>query len=329
MKPDTIFIAWNQISRRSEEFSRKIGAEYINLGRVDKPLIMRLLNLLKNFFKTYVILQKRKPHIIFTFHAHPFITLVAIIYKLTNRCKVVPDLHSAAYLDYYRFPLIILTRWIWNQSDLLIIHNQMSAKYFDRNIIGFSEKIFVLEDPIPDLPKNIKRNKKLAPEITRGVLISRFSPDEPIVEFIEKIKGINDFQLYITGDYSKENIIPSDYDSEKIIFTGFIEDEEYWRLLNSARLIIALTTREYTLLSAGYEALSLEKPLLLSDSKTLRDYYGNFIEYLPDDSLNISQSIQKVIDGCDHYHKLMIKLKLQKSHQWDEKLKHLMDRVLI
>ena len=100
MKSDTIFIAWNQISRRSEEFSRKIGAEYINLGRVDKPLIMRLLNLLKNFFKTYIILHKRKPHIIFTFHAHPFITLVAIIYKLTNRCKVVPDLHSAAYLDY-------------------------------------------------------------------------------------------------------------------------------------------------------------------------------------------------------------------------------------
>ena len=184
MKSDTIFIAWNQISRRSEEFSRKIGAEYINLGRVDKPLIMRLLNLLKNFFKTYIILHKRKPHIIFTFHAHPFITLVAIIYKLTNGCKVVPDLHSAAYLDYYRFPFIILTRWIWNQSDLLIIHNQMSAKYFDRNIIGFSEKIFVLEDPIPDLPKKIKRNKELAPEITRGVLISRFSPDEPIVNVI-------------------------------------------------------------------------------------------------------------------------------------------------
>ena len=49
----TIFIAWNQISRRSEEFSRKIGAEYINLGRVDKPLIMRLLNLLKNLVKPF------------------------------------------------------------------------------------------------------------------------------------------------------------------------------------------------------------------------------------------------------------------------------------
>ena len=325
----TIFIAWNQISRRSEEFSRKIGAEYINLGRVDKPLIMRLLNLLKNFFKTYVILHKRKPHIIFTFHAHPFITLVAIIYKLTNGCKVVPDLHSAAYLDCYRFPLIILTRWIWNQSDLLIIHNERSVEYFEQNISGFSEKLYVLEDPIPTLPEKIKKNKQLRHGMTKGVLISRFSSDEPVVEFIEKIKGIKNFQLYITGDYSKENIIPSDYDSEKIIFTGFIDDQEYWTLLNSAKLIIVLTTREYTLLSAGYEALSLGKPLLLSDSKTLREYYGNFVEYLPDDSLNIFNSIQKVIDRCDHYNQSMLKLKLKKTHEWEGKANQLMDKVLV
>ena len=189
MKQRLTFVVWNQISRRSAELSKRIGAEYINLGRVDRPTLKRLFNLVVNFFRTYSLFRDRRPEVIFTFHAHPMITLAAAIYKKFNRCQVVADLHSAAYLDHYRFPLKSLNRWVWKKADTLLIHNRMSQNYFNQNIPGYSGKLFVLEDPIPTVPVHIR--KKYLYGIKGkfvGILVSRFSDDEPVLPFLEQIK---------------------------------------------------------------------------------------------------------------------------------------------
>ena len=329
MKQRLIFVVWNQISRRSAELSKRIGAEYINLGRVDRPTLKRLFNLVVNFFRTYSLFRDRKPEVIFTFHAHPLITLSAAIYKKFNRCQVVADLHSAAYLDHYRFPLKSLNRWVWKKADILLIHNRMSQNYFNQNIPGYSGKLFVLEDPIPAVPVHI-REKNLYGVKGKfvGILVSRFSDDEPVLPFLEQTKGANNIYIYVTGNYTKARITPDQAEGENYRLTGFLDDDKYWELLAGADFIIALTTREYTLLSAGYEALALEKPLLISDTDTLREYFQENVEYLDRLTGDIGKSMENIIVNLDDYQRKMFQLKQVKNAEWDTKITGLINKIV-
>jgi len=322
-----LVIAWTQISRRSEELSKKIGAEYINLGRVDKPFLKRIFFVIYNFYKSYRLLCLKKPDVVITFHAHPFISLVGIVYKLIHGCIIIPDLHSAAYLDNYKLPLKTISTWVWKKADILIIHNKMSVNYFQNICPVAADKLFVLEDPIPSPPNNHHKGNSKKGGIVKGVLISRFASDEPVIECVKKIERINNLQVYITGNYLKEKINPADFDQEKIIFTGFIDDNEYWTLLRSVQFVIVLTTREYTLLSAGYEALSLCKPLLIPNKNTLIDYYQDAVEYFSMDSLDIIKPISNVIERLDYYENKMTELKVVREKKWNNKINSLLAKI--
>ena len=56
--------------------------------------------------------------------------------------------------------------------------------------------------------------------------------------------------------------------------TGFLSDDDYWRQLRVRPSIVVLTTRPATLLSGGYEAMAVGRPLVISDHGVLRDYFG-------------------------------------------------------
>jgi len=326
MKSDTIFIAWNQISRRSEEFSKQILAEYINLGRVEGSLITRSIRLISNFIKSYFLFLEKKPNIIITFHAHPFITLVAIIYKQFFNCKVIADLHSAAYLDYYQFPLKFINRWIWERTDILLIHNKMAFTLFNQKIPGFSKKLFILEDPIPER-SNIPKNNVNNSDSLNGVLINRFSKDEPIDIFLRKIKDLEGVNIFITGDFTKTEISQEKLKGPNYELTGFLSDDDYWELLSNANFIIALTTREYTLLSAGYEAIALEKPLIISGTNTLKNYFNDNVIYFDIFNDDIQILVNKVRADIDSLNKKMKKLKISKTEDWNLKVSMLQKKI--
>jgi len=107
-----------------------------------------------------------------------------------------------------------------------------------------------------------------------------------------------------------------------------LDDDKYWELLAGADFIIALTTREYTLLSAGYEALALEKPLLISDTNTLREYFQENVEYLDKLTGDIGKSMENVIVDLDDYQKKMAQLKQVKNAEWDTKITDLLNKIV-
>ena len=153
-----------------------------------------------------------------------------------------------------------------------------------------------------------------------GILVSRFSDDEPVLPFLEQTKGVNNIYIYVTGNYTKARITPDQVEGENYKLTGFLDDDKYWELLAGADFIIALTTREYTLLSAGYEALALEKPLLISDTDTLREYFQENVEYLDRLTGDIGKSMENIIVNLDDYQRKMFQLKQVKNAEWTLKL---------
>tara|TARA_B100000315_G_scaffold260719_1_gene324419 strand:- start:12159 stop:12989 length:831 start_codon:yes stop_codon:yes gene_type:complete len=268
-----------------------------------------------------------RPRYIFTFQAHPFVTLSALVAKIfLRKSTVIPDLHSAALLDHFSGLSRLLSKRIWENCPLIITHNPESKDFLSDNIDWISDRLFVLEDPISDfsmfsIPEN-ENNKKLT-----GTFICRFSPDEPVQEFLKAIKPISDVKIFVTGNEKKAAFDITSYQSEHIRFTGFLNDLEYIHLLQNSDFVIVLTTREKTLLSGGYEALSLSKPLIVSDTQTLHQYFDEAVIFTGNKSDEIKNAIQKMRQELPRRKEMMGQLCTSKKVEWEEKYNNLIGRI--
>lgn len=315
-----IFVAWTRVSRRSEELSRRLGFEFYRLERLDRPSFLKPFSHLVKAGRTLAKFAIRGPGTILCFQAHPLISLTALVYKVFSGCRVIPDLHTAAYINYDVFPVNLLNSLLWRSCDLVLVHNERSRKFLIQNRPFLAPRLFVLEDPIPQFSESTKeasaRWKKAG---KTAVVISRFSADEPIEAVIEAARMCSDVCFYMTGDYRKAAMSIRNSGCENLSLTGFLPFEDYVALLDACDIALALTTREYTLLSGGYEALSLDKPLIVSDTKTLKDYFGHFSVYTDNTASGMSRSISHIFGKLEFYRELSAQLRRAKSEEWDRK----------
>ncbi len=83
--------------------------------------------------------------------------------------------------------------------------------------------------------------------------------------------------------------------------TGFLSDVAYWRQLARSAAVAVLTTRPETLLSGGYEALVLGRPLVTSDHAALRGYFGDAAVYAHAEPASLAGAVRTALDGADDY----------------------------
>ncbi len=319
-----VVIAWTQVSRRSQELARELGATYLRLDRVDHPKWKIVLTLARNFIKTLRWLVDTRPDLVITFHAHPLITLCGYIYsKLFNK-QYIADIHTAGFLDYDFFPARQLSSFLWKRAVRIIVHNPEARDYLESAFNGLDSKIVVLEDPIPQIPVSIKISTHPRPMC---VFICRFSSDEPFHEFLNAAKVLIGVDFYITGNVRKVPGLAEQFANDHIHFTGFIPDEQYFDLLNQADFVVALTTRPYTLMSAGYEALALGKPLIVTNSSPLRTYFGSAAVYTENRAGNIQSAISQLLENLPDKKSQIHYLKSEKIREWSSKAQVLLNTI--
>ena len=318
---DSVFFAWTRVSRRSEQLSRHFGTNYKRYNRWGTSSFTLSISLVFNFFRTLTWVVLNRPSIIFTFNAHPFVTISAKIGTwITMKGEVIPDLHTAAYTDHFSGISGFLGRWIWKRCPVVLVHNKESGEFLENKIPELINRLFVLEDALPDFQKKHQINK------TSGlacVLISRFAPDEPIREFLDAVSGIKDCQFYITGNDKKAIFDLFNYSGKNITFTGFVSESDYIDLLSSADFLSILTTRDLTLLSGGYEALALEKPVILSKTETLQNYFSDSAIYTNNTVNEIQDSVRTMIQELKDRAIKIQSLKKEKTEEWSEKAEKL------
>lgn len=324
-KHDRVFVAWTGISRRSEQISENLHMSYFRFDRSSGNILGRFGKLLANFLRTLMLLFKVKPKTLFMYHVHPFISCTGLIYKSISGCRLVCDLHTGAFMDYHVFPLTILNYYLWQKADCILLHNRESGRFLGSKHRSLVQKIFVLEDPIPVFPKHDESLVgKWNVDGISGLLISRFRPDEPIEAFLEAAHNFPSIKFFLTGKYEAARFPLLELVPQNVNLTGFIPDNEYINLLRSVNFIVVLTNWEMTLVSGGYETLAVEKPLIVSDTRTLRDYYSKHVVYSENSPDGISQAIAKLIGNLDQYESLIKELSKQKKEEWDEKKSQLL-----
>ena len=187
---------------------------------------------------------------------------------------------------------------------------------------------FILPDKLPVVESSRKHVTAKNRHFTI-VYICTFADDEPFDVFFKAIDMLNrECCVYVTGNYKKKFSDQVDRYSNKIKFTGYLDEVSYWKLLNNADLIVDLTYREDCLVCGAYEAVALGKPLLLSNTKALKAYFSKGCVFANNNVEDIRNSLIFCIENHDILAEHIVLLKKELSESWLDNSERFLQKIM-
>lgn len=237
--------------------------------------------------KSWFLIRRKKPRILVVQNPSIVLTLLACFLKRLYKFRLIIDAHNAGLIpdNYFLQKLKFLYTYFVREADLTVVTNEGLAKLAEQR----KGSPFILPDCLPKTPLCQKTRLKGKRNV---VYICTFGQDEPFEEVIEAGRILSDnVVIYVTGDLKKapKNILSET--PPNIIFTGYLEEKDYWQLLFSADLILDLTHRENCLVCGAYEAVAIGTPMVLSDKRAIREYFTKGVLYTGNDCKSIQRSI--------------------------------------
>jgi len=319
-----IWITWEN-QRRSVELASALGAKLFLLAQSSSDIPNRALRYTWLSLKTLRAIWSASPRLVFAQNPSLFLAaLLCVTRKLLN-FKLIVDRHSSFKFDKsgsFKWKLFHAVSWFTiRNADLTVVTNAFLAGVVRDN----GGRPFVLQDKLPTLTTG--RASKL-PNLCNAVMICGFGEDEPVLEMIEAARNLPlGWHLSITGKPSayiqawlKENVLP-----EQVEFCGFLPERDYQTLLRSADLLITLTRNEHTLNCGAYEATTLGKPMVLSNTRAIREYFNKGAEYCNPNSDSISAALLRATQNKSRLADEATLLRSELNSSWLHKFADLVD----
>lgn len=313
-----IWITWEK-QRRNEGISSGIDAELFEL-RSSRKGLLRYYELTGI---TYGIIRKSAPDIIFAQNPSIVLALFVVLCSRLFRYRAIIDAHNSGIFPYdSRYALLnLLSRYIQRHAYMTIVTNSNLCQHVEEN----GGKGFVLPDHIPTPPeperKVLEGDKKI-------VVICTYSSDEPYMEVINAAKHLgSEYKIYYTGNYNGK-VDPATLPGN-VVLLGYLSEKAYWDTLYSADAIMDLTTRENCLVCGAYEGISLNKPLILSNTAVNRDFFHRGCVYVDADYQSIRDGILECFSHHQEYQNQIVTLKKELQEEWEQKRLELLRELVI
>ena len=287
---NVIFLSW-QKHQRTQSFCEKLVIPLYEIIST-KSGISRYIDC---FFATKHTLGKTKPKTLIIQNPSIVLALTAILLRPFYGYILFVDAHNEAIHPF------ILNNWlikyvakiIIRKSDLTIVTNKALAE----TVNEYGGAAFILPDLLPNNePRAILTRKTNEPTVI--TLISTYAPDEPYREVFTAMKLLdNGYQLCVTGKiphHIEQSALPPN-----IKLLGYLSHSDYWDQLYKSHIIIDLSAMENCLVCGAYEAMSIEKPLILSRNSASLELFGDFAIHTTNDAHGIAGAITKIDDDYD------------------------------
>lgn len=292
---DRIWISWEQ-QRRTITLSQEFNAKLF-IVKNKKNGLLRYPALI---IRTVGIIFREKPKYVFA--QNPSIILAALVCFLKRPCKftAIIDRHTNFKLNYRKsFKLKwAFFRCLSNYSLAHADHTIVTNKYLKLLIKNHAKKTSVLPDKIPTLMPSDELDIRPQQSKHTAFFVCTFADDEPFREVFAAFKAFPKICLEVTGNYVG-SMNPSEIKNlpPNVKLLGFLSNQSYIDHLYSCDFTVILTNQEFTLNCGAYESLAAKKPMLLSDTKTIRSYFTFGANYAKLDSLeSIRAAISSIKD---------------------------------
>jgi glycosyltransferase involved in cell wall biosynthesis len=286
-----VWITW-EVQTRNLSMSNRLGAEYL-------PILIRGGRVKRYFFciwKTILILFKNRKKIVFVQNPSIVLSFTAVFFKKIFRYKLVIDAHnSGVHPNKFLQPI---ANFVNANADFVIVTNASLADF----ISGIGGRPLILPDPLPVLNHCVDENSQWNELLQKSVMvICSWANDEPYIEIINSAKLTPDANFYITGNSKGREKEYGDDLPPNVVLTGFVSENDYKILLKNSLVILDLTNRENCLVCGAYEAISASKPLILSNTAALKEYFDNTATFVSNDAESISGGVLQVFGSYEAF----------------------------
>jgi glycosyltransferase involved in cell wall biosynthesis len=312
-----IWIAWES-HRRTEGLVSRLCVNLFTLSSSKCRGVRYLLFTIQ----TVYLITKHRPTYLFIQNPSWLLTFLTILIRPLFQYYLIVDAHNAGVYAYStscrRLNMLLL--YFHRNADLTIVTNRACAREVENN----GGLPCILPDLVPKGISSIQpanANKELI-----VTFICTYSADEPYVEVINAGHNINiNCTIFITGNHKHCPSRIIKYAPPNIHFTGYLQDSEYINLLSRSDLVMDLTTRDNCLVCGAYEAISFDKPLILSDTLVNRKYFNKGVLYTSNDSRDIAYTINAAESELVRLEAEIIELKKELNADWEIRFTELLN----
>ena len=157
------------------------------------------------------------------------------------------------------------------------------------------------------------------------IVINTFSDDEPLGVILEAAQQIQEIKFFITGDITKCPKWAVHNKSNNVIFTNFLPKDKYIEAILNSDAVMVLTTRQNTMQMGAYEAVALERPILISNSELLVSTFNKGCVYVENNYSSIRTGIKEMFNNYDTYFQQITQLKLELNQDFDKRIDFIND----
>jgi glycosyltransferase involved in cell wall biosynthesis len=263
--------------------------------------------------KTFKVLIKYKPSIIFVSVPPIFAALVVYAYNLIYKAEFIIDSHTGA-LDGMWKNFIFLHKFLSKRALTTIVTNEHLAEIFT----GWDTNTLVLGDIVMSFPKITKINLSKKFNL---VNINTFSSDEPLEKILEAASKLPQVEFYITGNLMHDyQGLHKKYPHKNVTFTDFLPDYEYLQLVKSADAAMIFTKMNYTMQRGAYEAMSLGTPIIISNWPILRETFYKGAIYVENEEESIRKGILAMVKNKRTLDDKILELKKERIKIFNAKI---------
>jgi glycosyltransferase involved in cell wall biosynthesis len=298
--PRGLFVCWAKTttSHRSAFIARQLGMSLLTLPAPAGRLLMLPFRYATNFIHTLRQLRLNQPRVIFVQNPPVVAIFAALNYARRNQALVVADSHTGALLD---------RKWRWSRFVLRNLASEGHLNVLTNAKLGELAALSPLDCVVlPDPPVVAAHTKRINVPVGQAAImvVTSGGADEPIDLVLSVAQRMPNILFYCTGGLSTRSSFRT-YTRrlvDNVIALEYLPDRCFYGLMQSVNGVLCLTTRDYTLLSGAQEALWLKKPMIVSDTETLRDYMGDVARIVNHSEKSIVDAIEAVCSNSSDAH---------------------------
>jgi hypothetical protein len=147
-------------------------------------------------------------------------------------------------------------------------------------------------------------------------VVCSFNPDEPIAQILAAARQLADVNFHVTGNPSAAGAALKENLPANVSLTGFLSDAEYAALISTADAVMALTTRDHTMLRAAWEAVYQSTPVIVSDWPTLRESFDSGAVHVDNTVDGIVRGVREMQQQLAGFHVDVRELRERKERRW-------------
>ena len=291
-----IWVTW-EYQTRNQSLSGLLGIPLYEIVS-EKQGLRRYV---ESLFQTLRLIRSEKPDVVFCQNPSIVLSFFCVLLRKLFSYTVIVDEHNAGLfpLDGKSRLLNVIARYIVRKADAVIVTNTSLAQQCTQ----WGGSPIILEDPLPDfagqyaIESPVFGNEKRRP--FKLLFICTWASDEPFMNVLRAAEAFPEETLRITITGNPKGKADSAQVPASVHLAGFLSKPDYVKQLARADGVLVLTTRQNCLNCGAYEAVSLLKPGILSDTAALRSYFTGGFLFTDNSVESLKHNIQALID--DHH----------------------------